>query len=197
MGQYYKPVSIDSKQYLNGHRIGDTLGCESQGLKLMEHSWIKNPMVKAALFLLSEGQAWNKTKIVWCGDYAYARDGLKVPDDEGSTVMQDANYYGYAGFAFKENPVSETIKGINGYILNHDSKEYVRLQDTPGNKDGCRIHPLPLLTCDGNGRGLGDFHGDDPNGLIGKWAYNTISYQTRKPLKAEGFTKLIFDLKEE
>ncbi|MDG1949475.1 MAG: hypothetical protein P8J32_01475 [bacterium] len=201
MGQYYKPISIDAKEFVCTHDAAKSLGADFCGAKLMEHSWLENKVVRAALLMLSEGGAWHKTKIVWCGDYADSRSELILQDEDSGDDFE-ANYYAYASEKFTQVDPTETIRGCDGYILNHDTKEYVCLQDTPpGTADwmddeGWQIHPLPLLTCDGNGRGGGDFGGDDPNGLIGKWAYNRISYQTRKPLKAEGFTKLEFDLTE-
>ena len=56
---------------------------------------------------------------------------------------------------------------------------------------GWKLHPLPLLTCEGNGRGGGDFHGS--NELIGTWARDVISVAAKKP---KGFKELIFDVTE-
>lgn len=200
MGQYYKPVSIDAKEFVYTHDAAKSLGDDFCGLKLMEHSWLGNKVVAAILLMLKEGGAWHKTKIVWCGDYADSRSEIILQDEDGKDF--ESNYYQFATEKFTQVNPTQTIKGERGYILNHDTKEYVCLQDTPKGTaawmgdEGWQIHPLPLLTCDGNGRGGGDFRDDDPNGLIGRWAYNTISYQTRKPLKADGFTKLDFDLIE-
>ena len=63
MGQYYRPVSLDTMEHLNSHDYG----C---GMKLMEHSWIGNNFVEAVELLLIEGARWDKHKIVWAGDYA-------------------------------------------------------------------------------------------------------------------------------
>jgi hypothetical protein len=52
-----------------------------------------------------------------------------------------------------------------------------------------KYHPLPLLTCEGNGRGGGDYRGDSP--LIGSWARDIISVEEVKP---EGFEELAFNL---
>ena len=48
-------------------------------------------------------------------------------------------------------------------------------------KDGWIIHPLPLLTCEGNGRGGGDFRGNNP--WIGKWARDVISIEKKLPIR--------------
>ena len=37
-----------------------------------------------------------------------------------------------------------------------DKKEFVN-KDTMPNNDDWLVHPLPLLTCEGNGRGGGDY----------------------------------------
>jgi hypothetical protein len=53
------------------------------------------------------------------------------------------------------------------------------------------MHPLPILTCEGNGRGGGDFHKGDP--LVGKWARNRVTVANRKP---KGYTELEFNVYE-
>ena len=53
------------------------------------------------------------------------------------------------------------------------------------------MHPLPILTCEGNGRGGGDFHkGDD---LVGKWARNRVTVANEVP---EGYSEIEFNLFE-
>ena len=63
-------------------------------------------------------------------------------------------------------------------------------------KDTWTVHPLPLLTCDGNGRGGGDWHEENPDGtekenakLVGTWAYDHISVTNDKK-NCEGLTEL-------
>ena len=58
MGQYFKPVSLDAKEKVVPF-----------GLKLMEHSWLSNNTMKGVERLLSPGNKWHKTRIVWSGDY--------------------------------------------------------------------------------------------------------------------------------
>ena len=63
MGQYYQPTSVDKLEFVYSHDFGE-------GLKLMEHSWKGNKLVKIVENLLSKGQAWHKNRLVWAGDYA-------------------------------------------------------------------------------------------------------------------------------
>jgi len=72
-----------------------------------------------------------------------------------------------------------------------DDWEYVDKNKVPKDKEGWRIHPLPLLTCEGNGRGGGDYHGEDPNHLIGRWARKRIMVQKTLP---KNMKEIIFDL---
>jgi hypothetical protein len=76
------------------------------------------------------------------------------------------------------------------YILNHTTKQFVDKTKVPIN-DGWQIHPLPLLTCEGNGRGGGDYLGD--NTIIGTWARHIISVDKQVP---EDYTELIFNITE-
>ena len=75
MGQYYKCVSIDHREYIQA----------SGGVKLMEHSYIGNDVTALANHLLSPEGAWHQSRIVWAGDYM----------DEGLYLDQikDLNHY--------------------------------------------------------------------------------------------------------
>ena len=80
------------------------------------------------------------------------------------------------------------------YLVNHDKKEFVDKSKTPKDSDGWRMHPLPILTCEGNGRGGGDFRGESP--LVGYWSRDTISVQSRKSDIPKGYNEVLFNLKE-
>ena len=192
MGQYYKPVSLDKKQFLYSHSY-------DSGLKLMEHSWIKNPFVNAVANLLKEGGEWFKTRIVWAGDYAdeelhLSPEQIKEYQDahpikEGDNYGNTPNVYSYMSEQGMEiNP--KAPKGIVGkYLVNHTKKEVVKLTGLPNN-EGWRVHPLPLLTCCGNGRGGGDFGGE--NEFTGTWAGDVISVQdTIRGTEAAKFEKIV------
>lgn len=75
MGQYYKPSNLDRKEWLYTHHYSKECGgfC---GLKLMEHSWMKNPFVHAVERLLTPGNPWHKTRVIWAGDYSEMKDLL-------------------------------------------------------------------------------------------------------------------------
>ena len=65
--------------------------------------------------------------------------------------------------------------------------------------EGAKIHPLPLLTCEGNGRGGGDFRGDE-KGIVGSWARDVISVEKTNPLVTTDtmdYKEIIFDLDED
>jgi hypothetical protein len=97
-----------------------------------------------------------------------------------------------------ENKYEHDYKGVAPltakYLINHDKQEFVDKSKTPKDGDGWAIHPLPILTCEGNLRGGGDFRGDSP--LIGAWARNRISVATKKSDIPKGFKEITFDLVE-
>ena len=188
MGQYYKFVSVDKEKSISPINFDN-------GSKLMEHSWLNNNYVGAAMQLISKGQPFYGDKIVWAGDYAdnEIKNGKKL---RRNLYDLCSNYK--IAIKIDEN----NIKKLR-YIVNLDTKEYVAIckslvseiwtDSTTNKKYSFRIHPLPLLTCDGNGNGLGDFMGKDPNNLIGKWKRNRVVAQQRKPRNCK---ELIFDLVE-
>ena len=167
MGQYYHPINLDKKEHLYTHDY-DT------GLKLMEHSWIGNDFVETVVNLLREGGRWYKNKIVWLGDYA---------DDEELHKQLDNDIK-------KIKPKVQQRPKKYKYLTNHTKQLFVNLDEVVKGLDGWQIHPLPLLTCEGNGRGGGDYRGESY--LIGSWARDEISIQKEKP----NYEELIFNLVE-
>jgi hypothetical protein len=149
MGQYYKPVNIDRREWLLTHDYGN-------GLKLLEHSYVGAGVIDAVMQLLAT--TWKGRRMVWAGDYA---------DPERDT---DNNLYALMTAERKITP----RMGFSGdtsprrYLLNHDRRTFVDIETAPVDSFGVRLHPLPLLTAEGNGRGGGDFHKADPR--IGLWA---------------------------
>jgi hypothetical protein len=76
------------------------------------------------------------------------------------------------------------------FIVNHTKKLYV--DKNLGLTGSYDFHPLPLLTADGNGRGGGDYRGDDLE-LVGQWARDIISLELEAPL---GYEELVCEFGE-
>ena len=182
MGQYYKPINVDKKEYLISHNYDN-------GLKLMEHSWIGNNFVAEIENLIRKGGSWYYGHILWGGDYADEekddnRCMYEIVSDEGTEI----------------NPKTKRDETLR-FLVNLDTKEFVDLKKVPvsdvwrdekGNKHNFNIHPLPLLTCEGNNRGGGDYRGE--SSLIGKWARDRVTIRKTKPSKK--YKELIFELVE-
>lgn len=181
MGQYYKPVVLDErkKKVVNWVLSHDY----DNGLKLMEHSWLGNNFVGAVENLLKPGGEWYKKPIVWAGDYA---DKEEDKEHNIYSLCEDKN---------KINPTQTEIDKEYKYIVNHTKKVYVDKTKVPVTETyedyEYRIHPLPLLTCEGNGRGGGDYGGE--NDIIGSWARDIISIENEEPIAMK---ELVFDLVE-
>jgi hypothetical protein len=211
MGQYYTPIILkEDKKTPIGFAYSHDFG---SGLKLMGHSWMKNDFVGFIESLLKRGMPFHKSSIVWAGDYADEEpfesipkqviDSLVVSGYDLAGLQKDgANLQSIAEHSapklrpnthkiedFKIHKASETR-----YLVNHDKKQFVDKTKVPTDSDGWKIHPPPLLTCEGNGRGGGDFRGESD--LVGSWARDTISIESRKADIPKGYTELIFDLVE-
>jgi len=187
MGQYYQPTNIDKKESLYSHDYNN-------GLKLMEHSYIGNRFVAAAMLLLEDHDgahtehptkdgSWSGDHFVWAGDYS---EFAGSDDTRGIYEEADNNRI---QFGFSDLWPNE----VGRYIVNLDKKEYVNLSKYIGQSEpdewGFVIHPLPLLTCEGNGNGGGDFFGTDAGGVIGTWARDRITV-VKKDKLPEGFTDI-------
>ena len=173
MGQYYRGCIL-------GNNKKTVVKCMKSydydsGAKLMEHSWMKNPFVGAFESML----VGNPQYVIWAGDYADECKGLKT------------NVYQRCIEKLEVPPEVVPPQIVKAkYIVNHDKQMFVDKTKVP-DADGWKIHPLPLLTCDGNGRGGGDFRGESD--LVGSWARDLISVEAKKP---KGYTELKFDLVE-
>ena len=175
MGQYYYAVILDA----NGWIL--TWMAPGFGAKLMEHSYLRNEGVCTFESELTPEGRHHMSRVVWCGDYADAEPGL------GKNLHLICNER-------NDLMLQTTIKNTDEYpfLVNHTKRQFVDKSKVPKGGPGLKIHPLPLLTCEGNGRGGGDFHGESP--LIGSWARDVISAEKTAPAE---FTELAFDLREE
>lgn len=197
MGQYFKPAILGGrgnvKAWMYSHDHIEKFirrdGVEVEvgvGLKLLEHSWIGNKFVGSFASLLVEGGEYPGERVVWAGDYAKRRTYDRCTDRNKLEPREPLD--------FDKFP----------YIVNLDKHEYVDVRTVPGrtyefDEDGMtwRIHPLPLLTCTGNGMGGGgDFFGPDPNKLVGRWSGDHIVIAAESPT-TEQYQELLFDLMEE
>ena len=179
MGQYYSPIVLDE----NGKKIIVWMNAHnySNGLKLTEHSYLGNNFVSTFEFGLSPEGPYYKSRVVWAGDYAD-----KEPDQEDN-LYHMCNEYNMI------NPQEKDTTKYR-YIINHSKKQYVDKTKVPTTRVDYKdwaLHPLSLLTCEGNGRGGGDYRDDAP--IVGTWARDIISVDEVKP---EGFEELVFDLVE-
>jgi hypothetical protein len=121
-------------------------------------------------------------RVVWAGDYA-------DPECES-----EKNLYKLADEQdYKNIAPPDRIMGAYRYIVNHTKKLYVDKESVKAEPQyGLRVHPLSLLTAEGNGRGGGDYRGSKQE-LVGTWARDVISVEKGVP---DGFTLLEADFME-
>jgi hypothetical protein len=169
MGQYYNACMIDADgkilMWMHPYNYRN-------GAKLTEHSIVGNPFVNTFEFALSPGQRFHKTRVVWAGDYADPEEGT----DSNLHQMCDE----YTMVVCKTKSTREFP-----FLVNHTKKLYVKCHKFLNGQ----LHPLPILTAEGNGRGGGDYKSDSP--LVGSWARDILSIEKEAP---EGFEDLPFTL---
>ena len=177
MGQYYHTVFLEFDKktpftYAYAHKVG----C---GVKLMEHSYIDNPLMNSVLNYMWENRDSQDFQIVWAGDYA-------DPEQENDRTLYDMCE------ELQEIPY-DTKKSPVRFIVNHDKMQYIDLWNCP-DFVGWPIHPLALLTAEGNGRGGGDYEGTSMN-LVGSWARDSLNvmdndWNNAEKLHSDGYTEL-------
>lgn len=189
MGQYFVPIILDDAgkivAHFNTHEYGS-------GYKLMEHSYLDNELVAAVEAMLALDGA---RRVVWAGDYADPEPGTEdnlSSMHEGDPVRFD----GAPGFnsadympAFEPNAVLpvQVTAASHPFLVNVDKQIYVDKREVPAHPqwDDMHVHPLPLLTSEGNGNGGGDYDGPWPH--VGTWARDHVYVSASKP---DGFKKL-------
>ena len=164
MGQYYSPVIYNEEDNTFKNYCCYDYG---NGAKLMEHSYIGNNFAETVLKQLYKAPR----RLAWVGDYAEV-DDIKHQLTEA-----------FINASFKRN-LRRKPKVINRWessfpmvYVNYSKKEYINIKKYVLNNGadnwGLIIHPIPLLTAIGNGKGGGDYRGINDN-LIGRWACDII-----------------------
>lgn len=223
MGQYYRPVvTMYGKTTIFGNRTALITEEDKSafrrndysnyhGLKILEHSWWGNDLVKGVV-----GRLYNrKGRVAWVGDYTedimeeiVSNDGTKAPMSpielySGSVYARTPkgefarDNRGYK-IELENEPLPEGVKKYKGFviynpnftlngkiIINHSLKEYLEC-DTYRTRsitdDGWCINPIPLLTSTGGDQGGGDYHRNHIDAAyVGRWAYDEISIKDNTP----------------
>lgn len=173
MGQYYLTIFLAPEgTAANGEHIRAFMYAHNygSGVKLMEHSWLTSKFMGAVEHALSPEGAFYKTRLVWAGDYA-------APEKESGKTLHDlADEQDYKNIHPPERDMS-----AYRYIVNHTKKQYVDKESMRAEpRHGLRVHPLSILTAEGNGAGGGDYRGKN-DALAGLWARDVISVEKVAP----------------
>ena len=176
MGQYYTPMIEDKngERTIFSRQIAGSNDYNSA--KLTEHSWWENPFVNTVCTMIYK----TPHKVAWVGDYA-----------------DEFELYKEAMDSDKEVDVVENQTELDGkYLVNHTKKEYINCDNYKTKaitEDGWCIHPLPLLTCVGNGKGGGDYFSAVGAESVGSWCWDIVSVEDKIP---DGYEELDSYFKE-
>lgn len=178
MGQYYYPTVKKSRalEQFYSHYFGS-------GLKLTEHSYVGSKFVNKVLASLVDEPG----RLCWLGDYAEKEDFKRLVVDKALAGMMLASMDMFAAEEDDEENLylhysKEAAPDVDArFVVNHSKKEYVDMkryeEAAPEDRFGMKLHPIPLLTAVGNGKGGGDYRGSNMD-LIGRWCCDEI--QTAK-----------------
>jgi|SaaInlStandDraft_7_1057024.scaffolds.fasta_scaffold00860_6 hypothetical protein len=180
MNQNYYPIILSSKKFTpEVTRIILHPRVYHIGMNLLEQSDMYNILTKTMEYLLSPSGMFYKSRVVWAGSY--------------STIIEDKTYLNlyqnvsnlyehfYTFEFFKFGLLYDTLK--YQYIVNHTKQTYINKFKFMKNKEW--LHPLPLLTSEGNEKGG---YNSTNRELCGIWARDIISLESEIPLN---YTELI------
>ena len=172
MGQYYQTILKDKE--------GKFYCYEADWIKLTEHSWFFNPTMNAVAKKMLKKPMY----VAEVGDYA--------DEDDFNYNKEFVEKYGH----IKETTVKNCNFNLFGYFLiNHTKKEFLNVtkyvmnyaknsKETDADNLIWIIHPLPLLTAIGNGKGGGDYRGTNME-YVGIWACDLIEVSDEMPNRCE------------
>jgi len=181
MGQYFNPIILKEKE--DKPKRWFYSWDYDNGMKLMEHSYLGNDFVGVVC-----NQLVNKpNRLVWAGDYADIESGT----DGSGYGGRGKNLYDLATDNLRSRAKVNYDNKKYPIIINHTTKEFVDTNKIKPDEGGWEIHPLPLLTVEGNGRGGGDYRGENP--YVGTWARNLIEIKKTAP---KGYKEIIPDFHE-
>lgn len=193
MGQYYRIAMKDGDVICaNEREWGEAWGKRQKEFsKLLEHAFISNGLMDSVSKFIHN----HPVRIMWCGDYAGTDEvhgitggeieykgvwGEKSSPEVKWITFPDGTGFSYAG-KFLVNRTKSLFVSFDRVLVNGFSEW-----------EGLYIHPLPILTAVGNGRGNGDYCGDNAE-LAGTWAWDLVEVADSAP---EGFKEVYTDFCE-
>ena len=205
MGQYFNPIIKEGNGRLvafNRHVIENGIETRTPA-KLTEHSWFLNDFVNA---ICEKIYLSPKTfRVIWMGDYA--RDYANEPEKTNNLPKQ--KLFSYYQKCWQKDAIRHTVYTteftlFDLFLVNHTKKVFFdcnayfqnSVMKTKRNGDWC-MHPLPILTCIGNGLGGGDYTHHklgSTTELIGTWAWDEIDICDNL---VDGYTEILPIFQEE
>jgi hypothetical protein len=194
MGQYYYAVigrvntdntfAID--RWVHPHRFGN-------GLKLMEHSYVGNEVVNR----VEKELMGQRAAVVWAGDYADLEKGsdenlyIECGKNEDKQLLPPKQVK-----SIWKDDCGERRSPDARFIVNHTARQWCEIPSSRNGKTGLVVHPLPLLTAEGNGRGGGDYHG--PEKYVGLWARHYLEVVPELTFEVESmYEEIVPDFNED
>ena len=186
MGQYFKVINFDKKQYLD----------PSSFMKLMEWSYNANDLILNLEKKLAT--EWKGDRVYVVGDYALSSDRegcydyelLKQLELENGIYGRFEEYDGHEypktlyssleELGYKKIPLENVNEKEYRYIYNHKRQEYIDLEHCPVAWISpynytfavAKISPLSLSLALGNEMGGGDFYTKEKVGLVGQYIHD-------------------------
>lgn len=206
MGQYFKPVNLDKKEFIESW----DLGC---GAKLMEHSYIGNSLCNNIEMLLVKGGRWNNCRLVWAGDYAEREINQKicevselqylfdnVEDYQNRKYYEDIydiNLFCISDELYTKIKPKRISYTVGNCVFNHTKKEYYDKFKCKMLDDGLIINPLPLLCADSEGSGGSYYVREEDKPYYGRWCGDKIGIDDVSWSDMEKYTEIIPNFMEE
>ena len=154
--------------------------------RLIEHALIGDKFVNSICEKIYNSHV--PTRITWLGNKSYKLMELPVCNLNGIHPLKIRYYCSkyWNKDTYTTSAVASDFSIIDKIIVNHSKKIYIDGAKYYKNSvvNGVCLNPIPLLTCIGNGLGVGDYNyptEDSDFHLIGSWAWDDLSIYHEPP----------------
>ena len=183
MIQSFRALLIDSRSRLSAY-------CFPSSTRLLDHASWGNPGVnRIAAELIG-----NPHRVAWIGDLSRCRPAL--------IGRELYHYVSLHSVPAMDINTTQSVNLWGLYFVNHTKRLYMDCTEyfcNTGGENGFGelwvLHPLPMLTAVGNGRGEDDYCGPNIE-MIGSWAMDLVSISVFAPAEYEKVNYAFSDLKE-
>ena len=184
--QYFRPIiKLNGKTYVYDRTYNYHKREYRSPDRLIEHALIGDPFVNSICEKIFKSS--KPARITWLGNQSHKLINAPLCDLNGMSPVKIKHYCSkyWNKDVYTTSAIASEFSIVDKYIINHTKKLYVDCIKYYKNSvvNGVCLNPIPILTCVGNGLGVGDYNPTEDSNfhLIGAWAWDELSISCEPP----------------